>query len=561
MKRYLSLALALILTLAFCTTAGAAGFTVSDRGYPVLDDGESATIKIVTKYDSTYDNPDPNATWFWAWLTQETGITFEWEAIEQQAYNERINLVFTGDELPDLFLSCGFSTAQIMRYGASEGQLFDWADQIQNIPHLVEFLDYYKAQGTDVTSIITSPDGAVYSLPTFTESDRVGGLARLFINTDWQKEAGYETAPETLDDFTDMLRKFKQQYPDSTPLGGGVSGPDPRYYLLNAVGFLTTDSNGMSPVVLDGEVVIPAGHALYKNYLEIMKTYYDEGLVSQDFFTAENMTFRAEMAAGKVGVFAQPAYLDLPAEEDFAKFWAVKPLTSDTNPTAAWRDSNIWPIGQLLATDRVSDKMDLVNALVDFFYTPLYAIYGWSGPAADSGETLGMISGWTYNPEKLALDYPEEELKDFTSGYLYVRYKIATQGIGYVGSMAGGLINGQYQWRDECAQHLLLGLEMERPPYDLTQGDPHYRASVVENLMPYVGVKEQYPFYVWLTDDESIELSDFSSVLLPHVKTESAKFITGQRSLDEFDAYLGELEGMGLSDYAAFYQNAYTPAN
>ena len=39
--------------------------------------------------------------------------------------------------------------------------------------------------------------------------------------------------------------------------------------------------------------------------------------------------------------------------------------------------------------------------------------------------------------------------------------------------------------------------------------------------------------------------------------TETAKFITSARSLDEFDAYLAELEKLGINDYAKYYVDAY----
>ncbi len=34
-------------------------------------------------------------------------------------------------------------------------------------------------------------------------------------------------------------------------------------------------------------------------------------------------------------------------------------------------------------------------------------------------------------------------------------------------------------------------------------------------------------------------------------------FVTGEKSLDEFDSYLDTLKGMGMEDMIAIYQNAY----
>ena len=42
-----------------------------------------------------------------------------------------------------------------------------------------------------------------------------------------------------------------------------------------------------------------------------------------------------------------------------------------------------------------------------------------------------------------------------------------------------------------------------------------------------------------------------------YVAQQTAKFITGARPLDEFDAYLQELDGMGFQQYLQYYVDAY----
>lgn len=553
MKRLLGLALVLIMVLAGISTALGAGFTIDERGYPVLNEGEKATIKVAIAYNSAYDGL-PDDLWYWKWVEKMTGIDFEFEAIENASRQERLNLMFTSNELPDLVMCFGMSPADLMRYGALEGQLYDWKDMIDKMPNLKSFFDMYD----DVLPQITAPDGALYALPTFTIADRVGGLRRLFVNMEWLKEAGYESAPETLDDFTEMLRKFKANHPESTPLGGGADAVDPRSYIMNAVGFLTNNNDGIDPELLDGEVVIPAGHKLFKEYLATMKTYYDEGLISPEFFTLDNTAAGAAMAEGNVGVFSQPAYLYLKSEEEYGKFWAVKPLTSATNDTQAWRDANVFPIGNLVATKAAADKIELLAAYLDFCYSPLYTVYGWDGPQKGP-DTLDMedVPGWVYNVEREVAELPQEVIEKYRNGYLYIRKVLSSVGNGYVGAQSGAIMDGVYRSRAEIYQDM-AGLEMVKKPHDpKANGDEHYRASVEQNLLPYVGVKPQYPTYSFFNDEDSVEISDLKTVLLGHVKSETAKFITGARDLAEFDNYLSELESMGLSKYLGHYADYY----
>ena len=42
-----------------------------------------------------------------------------------------------------------------------------------------------------------------------------------------------------------------------------------------------------------------------------------------------------------------------------------------------------------------------------------------------------------------------------------------------------------------------------------------------------------------------------------YVQEQSIKFITGDRSLDEWDAYVKEIESMGVQDALKIYNDAY----
>lgn len=52
-------------------------------------------------------------------------------------------------------------------------------------------------------------------------------------------------------------------------------------------------------------------------------------------------------------------------------------------------------------------------------------------------------------------------------------------------------------------------------------------------------------------------MNDLKTVLDTYMKAEIAKFIIGERSLDEYDAFISELEGIGLREYEGYFQQAY----
>ena len=59
------------------------------------------------------------------------------------------------------------------------------------------------------------------------------------------------------------------------------------------------------------------------------------------------------------------------------------------------------------------------------------------------------------------------------------------------------------------------------------------------------------------TPEEGEQLSMLRTDLETMLTENEAKFITGERSLDEWDDYVKELESAGMSDYVELYQTAY----
>ena len=56
-----------------------------------------------------------------------------------------------------------------------------------------------------------------------------------------------------------------------------------------------------------------------------------------------------------------------------------------------------------------------------------------------------------------------------------------------------------------------------------------------------------------MDEETSIAVSDLKTVIQNYVETETARFVTGARSLDEFDSYLAELEKMNVDEYLGYY--------
>ena len=111
--------------------------------------------------------------------------------------------------------------------------------------------------------------------------------------------------------------------------GGGSKAFNPFYYILNAYGFLGQSStNGEKITMREGKPVIPANDPVFKEALATMKTYYEEGLISQDYFTLDSVSVNGMLAEGKLGTYGQKVGYTMANYDDFSHWIAVKPLTS-----------------------------------------------------------------------------------------------------------------------------------------------------------------------------------------------------------------------------------------
>lgn len=85
--------------------------------------------------------------------------------------------------------------------------------------------------------------------------------------------------------------------------------------------------------------------------------------------------------------------------------------------------------------------------------------------------------------------------------------------------------------------------------------DHYFRLSGLEKLS---GILESgFPVIYYLNSDDTYRLTELSTIIDPYVKEQAARFINGDRSLDEFDAYLSELDAMGFQEYQAIYQKVW----
>lgn len=418
--KILSVLVALMMCLGAMGLADAPEYLNSEGYFPIVkEDAEPITLTVLTERHDTYGG-DWEDIWFWQWASENMNINFDVTQVLMSQRAERKNLLFAAGDLPDLILGMSLTPDELIRYGQIEGQLMPLNGYIDEyMPTLKRWFDIYPQTAPS----ITAPDGNIYTLPCIMSDERnLADTARLFINMDWLAEAGMEI-PETLDDFTAMLRRFKEFYPDGIPFSGGPGSTDPRFYVLNALGYMTTVSDGSGIALRNGRPVIPCGDEDFIHYLETLKSWYDEGLMSRDFITMELTLLNAKIAQGETGVIPVAAFTAVTEPEEFQKYWAVKPLTSE------WNDQQIWPRNDNIVIGNAcfsanTKYPEVMARLFDFFYTDQGAVYTTFGPASNSEDTLGLVGGF-YFDENYNYQFVDVDSGKYTNQYEYRMNAIA----------------------------------------------------------------------------------------------------------------------------------------
>ena len=556
-KRILALLVALLMLAASTALAEAPQMDVDISlysQYPLVTDG-SVTLTVAIPRDDTY-GIDAEEMWWWKWWEQETGINFEVEQISKAALSERKNIMLASGDLPDIIWSFGFNTTDLLRYGDSEGLFLDLKEYIT--PEIMPFLSKFVEAYPETMSTISTPSGAVYSLPYY-RAVFAGYSSDMYIDTNLLAKYNLEV-PATLDDFTAMLRTFKSGDETLVPLSGGSKAFNPFYYILNAYGFLGQSStNGEKITMREGKPVIPANDPVFKEALATMKTYYEEGLISQDYFTLDSVSVNGMLAEGKLGTYGQKVGYTMANYDDFSHWIAVKPLTSEYNPAQQWLAADAITIGGWVVSAD-TEHAELICRLADFFYSNIGTMYSKYGPPANSTDTLGMTAGIDFDPDDpISTTYRRLDALNGTYANSNEYEVKVPSGTLCVGNDAYDLESGMYlaNWlRTE-----LFGCEIDQTAdltskiFNPTHLDNFHRISCNTNLFPFEVAG--YPNICFFSEEQNERIVELRSVIDPYIEAEVAKFITGARSLDEFDAFQSELDGLGIDELEGIYADYY----
>lgn len=520
---------------------------VSPEGtFPIVEE----PITLTVMFPSQTAIPDIAENSFTKEYEELTGIHIEWQEVPSDSLADRVNISLSSGDMPDIYLSCGVSLSQQQAYGP-QGAFVPLNDYIEQYGEVFQKIE---ENVPGVADTLTMGDGNIYALPYIEKCVHCEGSSKLWINTKWLDALDMEP-PTTVDEFEDMLRRFKEEDPngngeaDEIPLltyEGGWHSNAMSGWLTNPFVYTSPDNNY---VYLDGdEIKLSYMQDGWKEAMSWLNKLYEEGLYYDQSLVINYDQARQLCAADgtteDVGCFTGGTP-DLPGADvsQWGPYVALAPIEGPNGRVATWMPySQITPTAFVITSacenPAAAFRWGVEQYNKDINYRKTFGVEGENWKYVTPGEDDVPADAADFNTGDPA------EIAPFIDG------------VGWGDEQ-------DYCWRG-------LGLRCDTGDYkdlryaQVQSGDydtnMEHRLSVdtQEQMDPYYPDMEICVPTLVYTEEQSATLANTESVVISYVEEMAAAFITGTSDPEaDWDAYLNELSVKGVDQLLEIYQAGY----
>ncbi len=248
------------------------------------------------QYSLENQSTDFNELWFFQQIEEKTGVHVDFRMVKDADWSTQLSLMFAvPDEMEDMILR---NTIDVEEYGVTQGLLLPLDEYLNEeiMPNYVSRLDLNNAGDS-----IPASNGKSYSIG-YLIAQNVNHNSTWYINPELLKQVGMET-PATIDDFTDVLRAFKDagiKYPYSASISD--HGAEHLWAQFSSFG-VPLQMYTFATVGEDGNVIYVGDQPGFRAACEWLHTLYEEGLLDPESLTQDSNLWANKVNAGEVGAF------------------------------------------------------------------------------------------------------------------------------------------------------------------------------------------------------------------------------------------------------------------
>ena len=466
--------------------------------------------------DATYTNTVANQE-----MSRITGVNIVYNTVGNDAAPETFNLMLASNDLPDIIDAFTNFYSLGMDYAVEEEEIiYDLTPYLEEkVPNFYAYLEDHPDVKRDITTD-SGIIGGIYALSTGTSYDANG----LMIRQELLDQVGKDV-PKTYDEFEDTLLAIKNE----TGVQGALIYRN-FFGQFFAGGFgtyakLTTAPDINYPIYqVDGEVRFAPLTEEYREYIETIQRWYCEGLIYQDYYVYANPgDIGNEILKGDCAV-CMGMYDELVTRNRDGGFNYV-PMADLVKQegdiihtgTAAYQEGDI-TAGNVQVITNQTENLDLILELYNFSFSEessRIASYG------VEGETFEYVDGKPQLTD-LVLNNPDISIRHSTGVYLTTIASVIDQG-RTASTVTDGQIEAYNIW--------------------LSNTDDAYTLDAR---------------VLALTTEEADTINRVAGDILTRLEEANIQFITGaMNTTTDYDAFVSEMESMGIQDMIDAYQAAY----
>ncbi len=464
---------------------------------------------------------EENITWNEA--SRRTGVKLEFNALPDLSYNEQVSLAIASESLDDI-TSVGGNYAGGMDQAYDDGLflcLDDYADLLPNYMYWVNLSDANRKAAR-------SNEGHLMAMSQV--YDRLeSGWFGYCVRRDWLDALELEM-PETIEEWDTVLRAFKENYTGAAgPLDMVSSAMPMSNFFIGAYGVASGMGTTAGIINVDGTLQYTYVSDGLRDYAELMRDWYEDGLLDSDFVSNTKYMFEAhherlgrdEVGAASIITSATGSfYADtgLAVEGAYFELAPYPSLVKGELPKIMFKGADsalLGATGWMFSAE--STHPELAIQFMDYFYS-------------EEGKILS-----NYGVEGDTFYYDETGKPQFTEKMMN------HPSLNFTGCMHWYLINN--------------GVIMSVDRNEATMSDEALRYNEVW------GTPGEYNFSaaVAFTPDETTEIGSIVSDLNVKVQESVVQWITGAEELndDTWNEYLDQMDQIGWARFLEIVQDAY----
>lgn len=496
------------------TTSTAAGTSAEASKEPGI-------VKIMT-IDSSYlkKNYDQDLPVFKE-VEKNLNIKLEWQLMPNNGYDDALKIKLSaGSDMPDIFVSWSQNPETLAQNGAIVAMSDYFDTTMKNTQKVI-------AEDPNLKVGLTSPDGKVYFLPRKTGTVQLGWLIR----QDWLDKLNLKV-PETMDDFYNVLKAFKDQDPNENGKKDEVALAQRHViysylYSMQSWGLSIVDLASWVAKDKTGEYTCFLTRPEFKENLTFLNKLFSEKLLNQDILTINNSAYDKLMSENRVGVTfngINPGYLDMIKEANpgVEPKWTVMLPPTGPNGDRGVRSLNSLDCPTFIAKN--GKNIEDATRFLDYIF---------ADPEGRDLMTYG-IKGLTYNEnngEKVLTDIIMKNPEGLSIGD-------ARNSMGMWPMSLPGI-------QEQDPKQILDAVNKDNP-WIVTGIDLYNQNNLWSDTEP------KYRF----TTEEVEELTAIKTGIQTYVDENVQKMIVGAQSLDTFDKFAASLKEKNIDRIVEIYNQA-----